>query len=71
MAISGYDYHTFGEKLNTLVFPSQPVHSEEYLFGRQKELERIKKALLASGRHAFIFGDRGVGKSSLAATAAS
>lgn len=70
MAIQGYDRHQFGEKLNSLVFPSQPIDSIEHLFGRAKELDRIEKALYAPGRHVFVYGDRGVGKSSLAATAA-
>lgn len=70
MAIQGYDRSQFGEKLNSLVFPSQPIHSIENLFGRTKELDRIEKALYAPGRHVFVYGDRGVGKSSLAATAA-
>ena len=71
MAICGYERSEFGEKLNTFVFPSQPIHSIEHLFGRAEELKRIEKALYAQGRHIFIYGDRGVGKSSLAATAAS
>lgn len=70
MAIDGYSKHEFGEKLNTLVFPAQPIRSIENLHGRQNELSRIEKALFAPGRHVFIYGDRGVGKSSLAATAA-
>jgi GTPase SAR1 family protein len=71
MAISGYDDRSqFGEKLNTVVSPAQPIHSIEHLFGRENELDRIEKALYAPGRHIFIYGDRGVGKSSLAATAA-
>jgi hypothetical protein len=70
MAIEGYDSHSFGEKLAQLVFPAQPIDRVEHLFGREKELQRIEEALYASGRHVFIFGDRGVGKSSLAATAA-
>lgn len=70
MAIDGYDRHEFGKKLAQLVFPARPIHSIEHLFGREKELSRIEEALFASGRHVFIYGDRGVGKSSLAATAA-
>jgi len=70
MAINGYDRHSFGLKLNSLVFPAQPIRSIEHLFGREKELDRIYKALYAGGRNIFIYGDRGVGKSSLAATAA-
>lgn len=41
------------------------------LQGRMPEIARIEKALFAVGRHIFINGDRGVGKSALAAAAAS
>lgn len=64
------DREVFGCKLNQMVSPAQPIQSIEYLMGRERELERIEKALYAPGRHIFIHGDRGVGKSSLAATAA-
>jgi hypothetical protein len=70
MAINGFDRHSFGKRLAQLVFPAQPIHSVEHLFGRSSELRRIEEALYAQGRHVFIYGDRGVGKSSLAATAA-
>lgn len=70
MAISGFDKYEFGTRLNELLFASQPIQSIEHLFGRERELDRIEKALFAPGRHIFIYGDRGVGKSSLAATAA-
>lgn len=70
MAILHHDHHSFGRRLSELIFPSQPVHSIEHLFGRTAELDRVQKALFANGRHIFIYGDRGVGKSSLAATAA-
>ncbi|HBP5035302.1 AAA family ATPase [Pseudomonas aeruginosa] len=70
MSLQNYNKHSFGKALNKFVSPSQPIHSIENLFGRDDELERIEKALFAAGRHIFIFGDRGVGKSSLAATAA-
>ena len=64
------DRHAFGERLNQLVSPAQPIQTIEHLHGRAKELDLIEKALFAPGRHVFIYGDRGVGKSSLAATAA-
>jgi uncharacterized protein len=62
--------YEFGATLNSLVSPALPIQSVEFLQGRGQELDRIEKALFASGRHVFIYGDRGVGKSSLAATAA-
>lgn len=70
MAIEGYDFDKFIEKLKTVLFTAQPVRSIEHLYGRNNELNRINKALVMPGRHIFIYGDRGVGKSSLAATAA-
>jgi len=70
MAIHGFDKYQFGTRLNEVLFASQPIQSIEHLYGRTEELDRIEKALFASGRHIFIYGDRGVGKSSLAATAA-
>jgi hypothetical protein len=70
MAIKKYERHDFGNKLKTIIFTSQPIRSIEHLHGRQNELNRIEKALFMPGRHIFIYGDRGVGKSSLAATVA-
>lgn len=71
MAIPGYEAReAFQQKLYSVVYPARPVNSPEHLFGRTRELDRIEKALCAPGRQVFIFGDRGVGKTSLAATAA-
>jgi hypothetical protein len=70
VAIKGYSRDDFGVHLNEVVSPSHPIRSIELLKGRINELETIDRALYAAGRHIFIFGDRGVGKSSLAATAA-
>jgi len=71
MAIEGYTEDEFGTKLGVLLSPSRPIHDVEHLKGRDKELDTIKKCLYAPGRHVFIYGDRGVGKSSLGQTAAS
>ncbi|PLZ02823.1 hypothetical protein CY652_07810 [Burkholderia sp. WAC0059] len=51
MAVSGFDKYLFGTRLNEVLFASQPIQSVEHLFGRQQELDRIEKALFASGRH--------------------
>lgn len=60
----------FVQKLNETLSPTLPIRTIELLRGREKELEVIRRALIMPGRHIFIFGDRGVGKSSLAHTAA-
>lgn len=70
MLLNQLDANEFGIKLSQLVSPARPIQSIEHLNGRTTELDRIKKALYAQGRHIFIYGDRGVGKSSLAAAAA-
>jgi Cdc6-like AAA superfamily ATPase len=49
---------------------ARPIQSVEHLKGREKALRHLVEALNAPGRHAFIYGDRGVGKTSLAHTGA-
>lgn len=46
--------------------PSTPIKDEGFLKGRQKEMRQILQTLNTPGQHALLFGDRGVGKSSLA-----
>lgn len=64
------DEDAFVERLKETVSPTFPIRTLELLRGRESELETVRRALLMPGRHAFIYGDRGVGKSSLAHTAA-
>jgi AAA+ ATPase superfamily predicted ATPase len=70
MSIVNYTYDEFGTKLNELVSVAQPIQSIQHLLGREAELAQISKALFSPGRSIFIYGYRGVGKSSLAASAA-
>jgi len=60
----------FGAVLGRVLSPAQPLQTEEYLRGRAEQLAGIKEALYQPGRHVLIHGFRGVGKSSLAQTAA-
>lgn len=62
-ALSSDDFYT---RLYQVVRPSQPIDASEFLFGRDHQYNFMKQALYAPGRHCFIFGHRGVGKSSLA-----
>lgn len=66
MAIVGYDFEAFGNRLNEVLTLSVPIRTPEKLFGREHQLETIQLALKSPGRHVFIYGDRGVGKTSLA-----
>lgn len=52
--------------LTSAFSPSAPVNSFDLFSGRTSQLERITDAVLQRGQHAAIYGERGVGKTSLA-----
>jgi Cdc6-like AAA superfamily ATPase len=54
--------------LNTVFRPSAPVDSQDLFSGRIDQLASVQDAVGAVGQHAVIFGERGVGKTSVAAT---
>ncbi|MGC1020242.1 ATP-binding protein [Pantoea agglomerans] len=66
MPLSALTRDEFYSRLYKVVRPSQPIDASEFLFGRDRQYEAMRAALYAPGRHSFIFGNRGVGKSSLA-----
>ncbi len=70
MSLKNLDRDQFSTRLNEFVFPARPIDSLEHLQGRREEVQELERALAIVGRHVFIYGDRGVGKSSLAATLA-
>jgi len=70
MAIQGLDKDQFVSILYAHISPSRVIDSFERLHGRENQLRRVEQALYSPGRQVFIYGDRGVGKSSLAKTAA-
>lgn len=70
MTIKGFREDDLSAELNRLLSPSDPIRSPEFLLGRERNLTEIKRELSVTGRHIFIYGDRGVGKTSLAQTAA-
>lgn len=46
--------------------PTTPIKKEEFFRGRIIQLRKICDAINAEGQHAILFGERGVGKTSLA-----
>lgn len=70
MALPHLSQTAFEKILAEHVRPSAPIESFEHLFDRGKQLDRIEEALSSPGRHIFIYGDRGAGKTSLAKSAA-
>jgi Cdc6-like AAA superfamily ATPase len=51
---------------NDLFTPSTPIGLAEMFVGRQRQASRIVDAVGERGRHVILYGERGVGKSSLA-----
>jgi MoxR-like ATPase len=64
------DEHTFATILGRVLSPSRAIESPELLKGRDDQLREIRRAWYQGGRQIFIYGFRGVGKTSLAQTAA-
>jgi hypothetical protein len=52
--------------LKTIFRPSSPVDDRELFRGRTEELTRVIGAVQELGQHAVIYGERGIGKTSLA-----
>ena len=69
MAIAGFDFDRFS-RTRTAYFHLAPIDEPQHLKGREKQIAQIQRNLDTPGRQIFIFGDRGVGKTSLAKTAA-
>jgi hypothetical protein len=70
MTIAGFDDEALTSVLRENLTPSDFIRTPERLFGRDKHLRTIERALNSAERQIFIYGDRGVGKTSLALTAA-
>lgn len=58
----------FTRNLADFVRPSKAVTSAQHLHGRDNNLRQARTALRTEGTQVFIFGERGVGKTSLAKT---
>jgi Cdc6-like AAA superfamily ATPase len=56
----------FKARINQAFSPSAPINSSDLFAGRSKQIDRVVQAVFQRGQHAIIFGERGVGKTSLA-----
>jgi len=54
------------QALNWVFSPTTPIKKEEFFRGRIVQLRKICEAINQEGQHAILFGERGVGKTSLA-----
>src|SRR3954447_7822160 len=70
MAIAGVTDEVLKQVLSENLTPSDSIKTPDRLFGREKTLTTIDRAFSSPGRQIFVYGDRGVGKTSLALTTA-
>ena len=70
MAIKGLTKSDFEEIMRAYVRPAGAIDTFEHLVGRTKQLDNIEEAVNSPGKHVFIYGDRGAGKTSLEHTVA-
>lgn len=55
-------------KLSEVFRPGAPIDSKTLFSGRQDQVQAVLDAILREGQHVVLFGERGVGKTSLART---
>lgn len=54
------------QKLRQVFSPTSPIKERDFFYGRISQLEKIAEAINMEGQHAILYGERGVGKTSLA-----
>lgn len=60
------DWDALAYQIKTLFTPAAPIGRAELFAGRKDQLHRLLDAIAEIGRHAVLYGERGVGKTSLA-----
>jgi hypothetical protein len=55
-------------KISLAFTPGTPINSRDLFAGRRKQVEKLISTIFQPGAHAILFGERGVGKTSLANT---
>jgi Cdc6-like AAA superfamily ATPase len=50
---------------NEVFSPAQPIKEADMFTGRRSQMQRLMGSVFQAGQHAVIYGDRGVGKTSL------
>ncbi|MFI5386937.1 MAG: AAA family ATPase [Fimbriimonadales bacterium] len=65
MARTKEDWDALRFEAAQLFTPSTPIAVAEFFSGRKKEIGQLFEAIAERGRHAIVYGERGVGKTSL------
>ncbi|MCW5713968.1 MAG: orc1/cdc6 family replication initiation protein [Bauldia sp.] len=62
------DWFALDFEVQELFTPAAPINEADLFAGRIEQIRRLIEAVSERGRHAILFGERGVGKTSLANT---
>jgi len=62
------DWNVLRQEIIESFTPGTPINETELFAGRRDRIQRLQDTVLEPGRHAVIYGERGVGKSSIANT---
>jgi hypothetical protein len=60
------DWNVLSYEASQIFSPSAPVDEADLFAGRQTQLRKLIETVLEKGKHAILYGERGVGKTSLA-----
>lgn len=60
------DWESLNYEATLLFTPSAPIDESDLFAGRQAQIRRLIEVVLERGKHAVLYGERGVGKTSLA-----
>ncbi len=64
-AMSAEDWQALREEIIDLFSPGAPIDEVTLFAGRAQQIQKLRDTLLSKGRHAVVYGERGVGKTSL------
>lgn len=59
------DWRVLRAEAEGIFTPGTPIREQELFAGRLPQLEKLAQRIRMAGSHAVLFGERGVGKSSL------
>ncbi len=62
------DWEALKAEVYSSFSPGSPIKIQEELAGREEQAQRLRNIVLGAGEHALIYGERGVGKTSIANT---
>lgn len=60
--------YLYFKKINEAFTPEAPINHRDLFAGRQRERDKVINTIFQRGAHVILFGERGVGKTSLANT---